>query len=132
MDLLNKTCGICSVSMDSSLFFKSKNTTSGFSIYCKSCYAIRYKSKDRARRYMLKQKYNITHDEYLSMFYQQGGVCDICQEPKDDELCVDHCHESGTVRGLLCHKCNKALGLFKDNLASLKRALNYIKKHKTK
>lgn len=60
----------------------------------------------------------------------QGGVCAICGNGAEDTqhglLHVDHCHDKGHVRGLLCSPCNLALGLFRDNPALLRRAAEYL------
>lgn len=85
----------------------------------------------------LRATYGITYPAYLSMKRGQGGVCAICKEEETGvhrrgsveiplDLAVDHCHETGEVRGLLCHKCNKGLGLFKDNPVLLKAAQDYL------
>ena len=63
--------------------------------------------------------------DYDSMLLAQESKCLICQEEK--LLVVDHCHTEGTVRGLLCHSCNTALGKFKDNVEILERAIKYLK-----
>ena len=70
--------------------------------------------------------YGITIAEYDRMFLQQNGLCKICQSPSSRKLAVDHCHESGKIRGLLCHNCNVGLGHFKDSPALLMAALTYI------
>lgn len=58
------------------------------------------------------------------MASRQRGGCAICREKK--RLCVDHCHVSKKVRGLLCRECNIALGLLNDSVARLKRAVKYL------
>lgn len=79
------------------------------------------------RRYELKKKYGITPEIYLEMLDRQGGVCALCKKPGDGKaLCVDHDHASGKVRGLLCHSCNVALGLLKDDAEVLRRAIEYL------
>jgi hypothetical protein len=62
------------------------------------------------------------------MVEDQNNLCKICKRPpnKIKKLCVDHCHISGKVRGLLCDKCNKGLGSFEDSLLSIKNALAYL------
>jgi hypothetical protein len=63
------------------------------------------------------------------MFATQGGVCAICSAPDESlkkRLCVDHCHTTGAVRGLLCDNCNTALGKFRDNADTLRRAITYL------
>ena len=65
------------------------------------------------RRNRYKKLYGITVDRYEEMAMEQNGLCLICgKQPKENRLCVDHCHTSGDVRGLLCHPCNLALGRF--------------------
>ena len=63
-----------------------------------------------------------------------GGKCEIClgvqsrNKNKNEQLCIDHDHATGRVRGVLCHSCNAALGLFKDSLPLLKRAIAYLER----
>lgn len=58
-------------------------------------------------------------------YRSHNGVCEICQI-QYSVLCVDHCHKSGKIRGVLCHHCNQALGLFKDDTTRLQNAINYL------
>lgn len=81
----------------------------------------------------LKRVYKLTLDEYQRMHDEQKGLCKICQtegfllkECHSLKLVVDHCHTKGNVRGLLCHNCNRALGLLKDNKEYLARAIEYL------
>jgi hypothetical protein len=87
--------------------------------------------KEANRKAHLKRKYDLTIEQYDDMARAQDFVCAICREPfKLDSLdrgpCVDHCHETGRVRGILCWDCNRGLGGFKDNLQSLQEAINYL------
>jgi hypothetical protein len=69
--------------------------------------------------------------EYMKLYYKQNGDCAICKRHRSEfklDLAVDHNHFTGEVRGLLCAKCNKGLGLFKDNLDLLNSAKRYLKK----
>lgn len=76
------------------------------------------RNKKTQRPYLYKKKYGITVDDYNRMLQEQGGKCKICNETGDSKdgrrkfLCVDHCHKTGKVRGLLCMKCNTSLGAF--------------------
>lgn len=65
------------------------------------------------RKALLKRKYGITPEVYDQLLKKQDGVCAICKQPPTSErsLCVDHNHERGTIRGLLCTKCNTRLGI---------------------
>lgn len=77
-----------------------------------------------------RREYGISLAEVEAMAEAQGGVCAICKEPErlgEKGLCVDHCHQTGRVRGMLCHKCNRALGLFNDTIAYLNAAATYLK-----
>ena len=84
----------------------------------------------------LKRNYNITLDCYEKLLEKQNHLCAIChtegfvmsaaKNGHVNKLVVDHCHESGRVRGLLCHNCNRALGLLKDNTETIQRALDYL------
>jgi hypothetical protein len=78
--------------------------------------------------------YGITLAQVNQMLENQNHLCFICEEVgfkmcKDvkQPLNLDHCHKTGLVRGLLCHNCNRALGLFKDDIPRMKRAINYLK-----
>jgi hypothetical protein len=85
----------------------------------------RYKSH-RKHEYR-KLRYGITAAEYQKLFEQQDGLCAICSDPPSKyELCVDHDHETGKVRGLLCRPCNSALGLLEDRLDLVLRAAGYL------
>lgn len=86
--------------------------------------------KNIVKNYALKHKYGITLKQYEEMYSDQQGLCKICGT-YHNTLCVDHCHDSGEVRGLLCNGCNKALGLFKDNSTILGRAILYLKQTRT-
>lgn len=91
----------------------------------------------------LKRLYGITVDQYESILNDQNQVCAICQSknsysrkykligPEKTKFSVDHCHVTGKVRGLLCSRCNRALGLIGDNAESAQRMSEYLKKHST-
>lgn len=93
----------------------------------------REKKPDKYRQLNLN-KYGITIAEYDAMLEKQGGVCKACSEPetrkgRDGEpvaLHIDHCHETGRVRGLLCHRCNCALGYAREDAKVLTGLINYI------
>jgi len=77
----------------------------------------------------LKVLYNITLEDYNVMFTKQDGCCLGCKQHRSlfkRDLCVDHCHTTGKVRGLLCDSCNKALGLIKDDKNILLNLITYL------
>lgn len=91
----------------------------------------RNKNKDAAsiedRKSSLKKNYNISIEDYEMMALAQGGVCAVCKTyPTRRRLDVDHNHKTGTIRGLLCEHCNKALGLLRDDPKLLLAAAAYI------
>ena len=105
------------------------------------------KSKDRRRKYeqkyyklprvkmtrqhqTIKYRYGIDITEYDKLFKQQHGKCAICgKPPARTKLGIDHNHNTKKVRGLLCNKCNRALGYFDDSIQILQKAVKYMKKY---
>ena len=93
-------------------------------------------SPENSRGYTLKCLFGLSRDDYKAMHAKQDGKCAICLREetssirgKTISLCVDHCHVTGAVRGLLCTKCNPALGAFDDNIETLRRAIAYLERH---
>jgi Autographiviridae endonuclease VII len=76
----------------------------------------------------LRRKFGIGIEEYERMFEAHGGVCAICGETRPEErtLHVDHDHETGAIRGLLCFRCNNAIGDFREEYELFLRAANYL------
>jgi len=104
-------------------------------------------SANQIRSYGLMRNYGLSMTDYAQMFARQGGVCAICQKPetakvpgrkKDGnedrvrDLSVDHDHETGAVRELLCNNCNHVLGSVQDDPHILRRAVEYLEKHQRK
>lgn len=87
----------------------------------------------RQRFNKILKKYGITAFDWAMHWKQQGGKCAGCTKVLDlgQNTCVDHCHETGVVRGLLCPRCNLAIGSLKDCEHTLHRLIAYLKKHKT-
>lgn len=81
----------------------------------------------------LKRLYGITVEQYNEMFESQKGCCAICLKHQSEckkRLAVDHDHETGATRSLLCHHCNTGIGAFRDNSELLDIAIKYLKAHK--
>ena len=83
---------------------------------------------EKSKNNYLKKCYGITLEQYNEMLIKQNGVCAICceKDPNFDNLAVDHDHKTNKVRGLLCHLCNRALGMFKDDGIRIKNAIIYL------
>ena len=103
---------------------------------CKECTKARLKRSNLKnpmlkREYSLKRMYGINQDDYNQMLTEQNDCCAICgtTEPgaKQTYFMVDHCHDTGEVRGLLCKSCNIALGEFKDDPSLLEKAVLYLR-----
>lgn len=96
-----------------------------------------YKMTPEAQRhYGLKRHYGIDLEHYQKMLLDQSGVCAICKKPetsvvngKIKPLAVDHCHNSEKIRGLLCARCNQAIGLLNEDVNVLSAAIEYLHKH---
>ena len=88
----------------------------------------------------LHPRYGITVAERDLMLKDQSGCCATCQRPikfgdfvggrRDEQAAIDHCHSSGVIRGILCCTCNLALGNIKDDLDTLARMYDYVRRHK--
>ena len=87
--------------------------------------------KRRLREGHLRRKYGLTIAGYEQMLAEQYGGCAICgrPEPEGGSLHVDHDHETGAVRGLLCFPCNQAIGAFEEDIEFLSAALGYLRRH---
>jgi len=118
--------------------------------YCKECaskihktwtaknYALKIKPRmakfvltPEAKDSAFRRKYDITFQGYNLQFQIQGGCCAICLRHQSEfprSLAIDHDHVTNKFRGLLCDGCNIGLGMFKDNLDSLKMAIKYLER----
>lgn len=145
-----KLCGRCKVVKPAVAFSIARASADGLQKWCKECiYQYNIDNSDRntarVRRWLdsstseekLKQsigvscrKWGCTIAEYNAMLEAQGGTCYICKLPESHarykRLSIDHCHETGVVRGLLCHKCNTILGLARDRVDILQAAIAYL------
>jgi hypothetical protein len=82
-------------------------------------------NKDRTAVHKIKYNYGLTEEAYSLLIIQQDYKCKICN--KEEKLHIDHDHNTNKIRGLLCGKCNKALGLFQDDPANLDKAAAYLR-----
>ena len=93
-------------------------------------------NKEYARWSSILRQYGMTKEQYESLLIQQGGVCAVCGKgPRGNSrnglsLVVDHNHQTGAVRGLLCSVCNKVLGLFEEDEILLENAIQYLRRHR--
>jgi hypothetical protein len=95
--------------------------------------AYRAANPDKIKHLNLRRAYGISLEEYNALAEAQGHKCAICGASdaqstiSKKHFFVDHCHETGKVRGLLCNHCNRGLGAFKDNTEFLAKAIAYLR-----
>jgi hypothetical protein len=128
-----KVCTKCKLEQPEDNFYQIKKTGKRHGS-CKTC--IKKKSKESAQRLgrrhrkdiELKWNYGITIEDYERMMHECNGQC-VCGKSKArsnaEALHVDHCHDTGLIRGLLCHSCNRAIGLINDPQL-LRKLADYI------
>lgn len=142
--MLRKTCPKCKTRKSVCSFGKKKTRVDGLQYWCRSCcsiYAKAYRKKDpgKARAWVrkseLKRDYGLSIDGYNKMFVTQNGLCAICGKPesavinsKVKQLAVDHNHQTGQVRGLLCQVCNIRLAYI-ENIEFVFQAKEYLSKY---
>ena len=117
-----KECSKCFVWHDTTAFYPNPNTKDGLQSFCQRC------TKGAA----LGRLYGLSIDQYEEMLSQQGGVCVLCGGTNRDgrQLFVDHDHETGAPRELLCGTCNRGIGNFRDNPSLLRKAAAYLERHR--
>lgn len=136
--------------LTSEFWHKASNNSEGFHVRCKPCRTEQQrqyraknrekqtlKNRERARRPDVRKRASAsrykTTVEHIMSFYD--GQCSICKANLDwattirkEQPCVDHCHQSGEIRGILCCSCNAGLGQFKDSPDMLSEAIKYLKR----
>lgn len=119
--LPHNTCSKCHTSKPHDEFYVKDRAAGRMDTTCKSCRIINQREKTLG----------VSQEDYLRMYKEQGGQCGICQRrlysKRYKAFCVDHCHTSGRIRGLLCHNCNRGLGMFRDDPTALQRAIEWTK-----
>ena len=135
-----KTCKKCNNSYTLDKFTNQKRYKDGKHPWCKSCRYVydrlwSINNKLAKRTSILKsrsKKFGLTYEEYQNLINVQNNQCAICKKTEKEEkraLAIDHCHSSGKIRGLLCHMCNRMLGMARDNIDILNKAISYLEKN---
>ena len=112
-----KRCTKCARKKRLSLFARDRRAIDGRMSACKSCCK---KSKRLSR-------YGVCPEQWKEL-NRQFPRCPICNYAGENFPCIDHDHQTGAVRGLLCQRCNKGIGLLGDNIAGVQKALIYLQK----
>lgn len=88
---------------------------------------------NKDRKYQLKKRYGLSVEQYEALLVEHDGYCGACgelpggyEDGRWNMLVVDHCHETGVVRGLLCNGCNRAAGLLNDDIEKIAGLLRYM------
>lgn len=126
---VNLRCNNCN---GASTAYKKRNwdkTLAKRAEWLKTGNGIKYQKTSDKKKWRIN-KYGITNEIFHSLKDAQNGCCAICQTPSE-KLCVDHDHETGMVRSLLCKSCNSGLGFFVDKIENLEKAVEYLKYWKT-
>jgi Recombination endonuclease VII len=119
-------------------YFKDKQCPTCYTTYTPEAPSQKYCSSScKGKNAYYTRNYGITEQEYEAMKERQNYKCAICgsdgfligKNNHSESLVVDHDHKTGKVRDLLCHNCNRGLGLFQDNPELLRTAYNYLKDH---
>jgi len=142
--LLMKRCTKCGKEFPATTeyFYALKTGKYGITSWCKSCqskYSVnrvrswRKENPGQYKGHLLKYKFGLSIEEYTRMFNKQNGKCAICGKEETERykgrikfLAVDHNHKTGQIRGLLCHNCNRLLGLSYESQETLMRAAKYL------
>ena len=123
------TCTKCGADKEAGAFPPDQRNPlrGGRSSNCRTC------AVTANRRQKYPKKFGITLEQYDEMLTAQGGVCAICKQPeavsREQALAVDHDHTRNVVRAILCNRCNRALGFFRDDPALLRAAAAYLEAH---
>ncbi len=133
-------CLACNIILPRTEFYRKGQVKSGMNRICLTC--MRQKGKERYQRDkekrleqakwgFIKRKFGITKEKFLQMLDDQKNSCAICTTAftESRNTCVDHDHLTDKVRGILCRKCNLAIGLLGDSPVVIQRAANYLVNH---
>lgn len=144
-----KQCTKCNETLPYIAFHKDRATKDGHYPSCIKCNRHKRSDKDkkaaydkerrsRLEWYKLSRQHKVSEKTLKQLHEAQNGLCAICSLPETElhgatqksmRLSLDHDHNTLKVRGFLCGKHNKALGLFKDNIEHLEAAIAYLKSH---
>lgn len=143
---MKKKCYVCKIIKPANQFHKCKKRKDGIEYKCKKCksdynskfYTGNKKHIEKSKEYNKRNKrqvrnldllrdFGITIEEYELMLLNQNYKCKICDKPETKRaMSVDHCHKTGKIRGLLCMKCNCAIGFLYEDPVIIKNCLKYL------
>lgn len=134
----SKMCKVCKRLLPLTAFHRDKARPDGRSWSCRECknqwmrdHFDLAESKEKRRNWDLKKLYRISREQVEQMILEQEGCCAICGEETED-FHVDHNHQTGKVRRLLCFKCNSLLGMARESIKILYAAIEYLERYDCK
>lgn len=136
-----KRCPGCRVTKPLEAFYEHKSARDGRAPHCIVCVNTKLRPAKKQiltedqrranREKVLRREFGISLEEYQAMHDTQGGVCAICGMAETGKtLAVDHCHTSGKIRGLLCGRCNPAVGFLRESPELARELAAYLEKHR--
>lgn len=134
-------CSRCAKIKKNKEFYQCKGNKKGrnYTSFCRNCRKgydpKEYSSSERRREYLVNRNFGLSSKEYSNLKEQHNNSCAICDisfKTLGKRLSIDHDHSTGKIRGLLCPKCNTALGLLRDDIKLLEKMLKYLYKYKEK
>lgn len=141
-ELKRKFCKKCQTDKSTTLFYNDRRRPDGLAYMCKSCKNEEVAKsrivnperwKNKRHRNLLAEKFGIKAEDYANLLSEQNHSCAVCRKHKSSfpkRLFVDHCHKTKKIRGLLCQKCNFAIGLTFESKRILRNAIAYLDKFK--
>jgi len=137
-EAIGKRCPRCGRAEPEVTFGRNRRRGDGRAVYCASCtrlYANTYYAA-KSHDCIVSKAYGLKRGQYAEMLEAQGGVCAICGQPEAQKfagklkrLSVDHDHQTGRARALLCSACNAIIGYGQDDKARLQKAIAYLEAH---
>lgn len=128
-------CSKCKKDLPKSHFNKWNKVSRGYQYYCKECNRkgrAKYYCSETNSRYKKRHKYNLSEEDLDVL--ESVSNCDICgnevlwsPSERSKKAYIDHCHDTGEVRGVLCMHCNTSIGKLGDDIESIEHVLNYMK-----
>lgn len=135
---LTKVCPVCKQALPPEAYNRNKRDKSGLAWACRPCQRASQRkqfqkphAKQRSWERAIERRYGITADEFNVKFAAQGYGCAVCgsDQHKGQNWNVDHDHETGVVRGILCRDCNHGIGALHDSPMLLRAAAEYLEQH---
>jgi len=132
---MTKRCTKCGEEKPLDSFPRERRSSDGVTARCKECtsnYQREWREQRGGNLYDRTIRYGISPEEYEELLDEQLNCCACCgsSNPRRKAgFVIDHDHETGSIRGLLCHNCNIGIGLLGDSLGGLEMAINYLRRH---